>query len=49
MGVESIAAFDDIIVQHAQGAEVYFLPVMPVSETKRMVAIEPAEIYVASF
>ena len=49
MGIESVAAFDNIVVEDAQGAEVYFFPVMPIPETKGMMTVEPAEIYMASF
>ena len=49
MGIESVAAFDHIIVEDAQGTEMYLFPVMPIPETKRVMAVQPAEIYMASF
>ena len=47
--VESVSAFYDIVIEYAQGAEMYFFSVVPVTEAKGMMAVEPAEIDMASF
>src|SRR6185437_12143912 len=47
VGIETAAAFHHIVIQHPQRSELYFLPVMPVPEAKRMMTIQPSEVYVA--
>ena len=47
--VESSAAYDYIVIQYPQCTEMYFFSIMPIPKAKGMVAIEPAEIDMASF
>jgi hypothetical protein len=49
MSVEPAAAFYDVVVQDAERAKMYFFRVMPVAKAKRVMAVQPAKVDVASF
>ena len=49
MGIKPFAFPDGVVIQHTQRAKMDLLFIVPVAEAKRMMAVQPAEIYVAAF
>ena len=48
MGIEPSTRPNEVIVQHAQGAEVHPLGIVPAGKTERMVGVEPTVVGVAA-
>src|SRR4051812_44220965 len=49
MRVEPSASLYHVIIQHTKGAKMHFFGMMPVTETKGVVAVQPTKVNMASF